>query len=401
MRKIFSFILATSKQLPATMTSVRPRENTFKVDLSVFPKRPSFEEIHSFVHDVMGLRIDQVKRLQMNHVQNAAHVKCDTLKTAQDAVEEHDGRHEIELNKVKYKVRLQMDDSTVEVKVHDLSENVRDEELIGFLRHYGDVHCIKELVWGENFAYKGISSGIRVVRMTLRKHIQSFVTVQQEKTLVTYRGQPQTCRHCSRLSHPGITCTDNKKLVGQKSDLSDRLKAAQSTDSTSYATVVDKGTAIINSLLPNFVATNLNQLNQAASESKQKELDTTAQQPSCSHLSTATDGVEQSSSSTITPAVAEDDSMSDETIVPVANETELMDQDLQQRGYDDSAQFDATSPVDVSGSPFKSPPLPLPIKQVHSSVSESDESSAERSEFQKVKPRRGRGRPKKPRTDSV
>ncbi|XP_039442878.1 uncharacterized protein LOC120423235 [Culex pipiens pallens] len=261
------------------MTSVRPRENTFKVDLSVFPKRPSFEEIHSFVHDVMGLRIDQVKRLQMNHVQNAAHVKCDTLKTAQDAVEEHDGRHEIELNKVKYKVRLQMDDSTVEVKVHDLSENVRDEELIGFLRHYGDVHCIKELVWGGNFAYKGISSGIRV-----------------------------------------------------KSDLSDRLKAAQSTDSTSYATVVDKGTAIINSLLPNFVATNLNQLNQAASESKQKELDTTAQQPSCSHLSTATDGVEQSSSSTITPAVAEDDSMSDETIVPVANETELMDQDLQQRG---------------------------------------------------------------------
>ncbi|EDS28381.1 conserved hypothetical protein [Culex quinquefasciatus] len=235
-RKIFSFILATSKQLPATMTSVRPRENTFKVDLSVFPKRPSFEEIHSFVHDVMGLRIDQVKRLQMNHVQNAAHVKCDTLKTAQDAVEEHDGRHEIELNKVKYKVRLQMDDSTVEVKVHDLSENVRDEELIGFLRHYGDVHCIKELVWGGNFAYKGISSGIRVVRMTLRKHIQSFVTVQQEKTLVTYRGQPQTCRHCSRLSHPGITCTDNKKLVGQKSDLSDRLKAAQSTDSTSYAT---------------------------------------------------------------------------------------------------------------------------------------------------------------------
>ncbi|XP_038117006.1 uncharacterized protein LOC119769172 [Culex quinquefasciatus] len=297
------------------MTSVRPRENTFKVDLSVFPKRPSFEEIHSFVHDVMGLRIDQVKRLQMNHVQNAAHVKCDTLKTAQDAVEEHDGRHEIELNKVKYKVRLQMDDSTVEVKVHDLSENVRDEELIGFLRHYGDVHCIKELVWG---------------KLCVQGHLFRHSRVQQEKTLVTYRGQPQTCRHCSRLSHPGITCTDNKKLVGQKSDLSDRLKAAQSTDSTSYATVVDKGTAIINSLLPNFVATNLNQLNQAASESKQKELDTTAQQPSCSHLSTATDGVEQSSSSTITPAVAEDDSMSDETIVPVANETELMDQDLQQ-----------------------------------------------------------------------
>ncbi|KAL9702960.1 hypothetical protein quinque_006478 [Culex quinquefasciatus] len=81
------------------MTTLRPRENTFKVDLSVFPKRPSFEEIHSFVHDTIGLRIDQVKRLQMNHVQNAAHVKCDTLKTAQDAVDQHNERHEIEVNK--------------------------------------------------------------------------------------------------------------------------------------------------------------------------------------------------------------------------------------------------------------------------------------------------------------
>ncbi|KAL9697573.1 hypothetical protein quinque_001014 [Culex quinquefasciatus] len=123
------------------MTTLRPRENTFKVDLSVFPKRPSFEEIHSFVHDTMGLRIDQVKRLQMNHVQNAAHVKCDTLKTAQDAVDQHNERHEIEMNKVKYKVRLQMDDASVEVKVHDLSENVRNEEITAFLRQYGEMEA--------------------------------------------------------------------------------------------------------------------------------------------------------------------------------------------------------------------------------------------------------------------
>ena len=115
------------------MTSLRPRENTFKVDLSVFPKRPSFEEIHSFVHDTMGLQIDQVKRLQMNHVQNVAHVKCDTLKTAQDAVDQHNERHEIEVNKIKFKVRLQMDDASVEVKVHDLSENVRNEDIVAFL----------------------------------------------------------------------------------------------------------------------------------------------------------------------------------------------------------------------------------------------------------------------------
>ncbi|KAL9704123.1 hypothetical protein quinque_007641 [Culex quinquefasciatus] len=223
------------------MTTLRPRENTFKVDLSVFPKRPSFEEIHSFVHDTMGLRIDQVKRLQMNHVQNAAHVKCDTLKTSQDAVDQHNERHEIEVNKVKYKVRLQMDDSSVEIKIHDLSENVRNEDIVAFLRQYGDVHCIKDLVWGDSFAFKDVYSGIRVAKMTLKKDIKSFVTIQLEQTLITYRGQPRTCRHCGRTSHPGMTCTDNKELEGQKNALDERLKSAQST-SSSYAIVVDNGT---------------------------------------------------------------------------------------------------------------------------------------------------------------
>ncbi|KAL9704327.1 hypothetical protein quinque_007845 [Culex quinquefasciatus] len=178
------------------MTTLRPRENTFKVDLSVFPKRPSFEEIHSFVHDTMGLRIDQVKRLQMNHVQNAAHVKCDTLKTAQDAVDQHNERHEIE----------------------------------------------GEQVWGDSFAYKGVSSGIRVAKMTLKKDIKSFVTIQQEQTLITYRGQPRTCRHCGRISHPGMTCTDNKKLEGQKNALDERLKVCTVYSRPATLIVVDKGT---------------------------------------------------------------------------------------------------------------------------------------------------------------
>lgn len=223
------------------MSQVQTRENTFKVLLSNFPKRPTFEELHTFVHVNLALRPEQVKRLQINHAQNCAHVKCSELKIAQDIVAKHNEKHELVINKTKVKVRLAMEDGGVEVKIHDLSENVTDDEIVAFLRHYGDVLSIQETVWGEKFAFRGVSSGIRIAKMVLRRHIKSFITIKNELTLVTYTGQLATCRHCTLIQHIGMSCVENKKLLGQKADLSERRKNAQKTAPQSYAGVVNEG----------------------------------------------------------------------------------------------------------------------------------------------------------------
>ncbi|KAL9706572.1 hypothetical protein quinque_010090 [Culex quinquefasciatus] len=320
------------------MTTLRPRENTFKVDLSVFPKRPSFEEIHSF--------------------------------TAQDAVDQHNERHEIEVNKVKYKVRLQMDDSSVEVKIHDLSENVRNEDIVAFLRQYGDVHCIKDLVWGDSFAYKGVSSGIRVAKMTLKKDIKSFVTIQQEQTLITYRGQRRTCRHCGRISHPGMTCTDNKKLEGQKNALDERLVSLHSLLSSSYAIVVDKGTE-----KPNDVPT-----------------PSAPQTPLCPISSRVTDEVEQFF--TLAQTASSSPTQEEDVQMEAEDDPIVKDQSTQQTSEDGQPEDNVTD----SATMFKVPALPLSTNTVQSGISETDESSSDGSGFQGVKPKKPRGRPKKLKT---
>lgn len=238
------------------MASVRPRENTFKIDLTNFPKRPSFEDIHKFVHESLELTVDHVVRLQMNHAQNCVHIKCRDLQTAQTVVENHHAKHEIEVNKTKVKVRLAMDDGGTEVKFHDLSENIRNEELVEFLKQYGEVITIQDQVWGENYPLKGIPTGVRVVKIILRRHIKSFVTIQGEQTLVTYRNQVHTCKHCTNPSHPGSTCVENKKLLGQKVDLNNRLKAAAKSNNSqpaSFASVVNQSAS---TLMPSFVALN-------------------------------------------------------------------------------------------------------------------------------------------------
>lgn len=225
------------------MSHVRTRENTFKVILSNFPKRPKFEEIHKFIHVNLALTPDQVKRLQFSHAENCAYVKCSELKIAQETVAKHNGQHVIESNNAKVKVRLVMVDGGVEVKLHDLSENVTNEEIVAFLQHYGDVLSIKETSWGSNYTFHGVSSGIRVAKMILRRHIKSFVTIQNESTLISYKNQPETCRHCTLIQHIGMSCVDNKKLVGQKTALNQRMSNTQPTPSTSYASVVNSGSS--------------------------------------------------------------------------------------------------------------------------------------------------------------
>lgn len=406
------------------MTAVRARENTFKVDLSNFPKRPSFEEIHAFVHEKIGLTIDQVLRLQMNHAQNCAHVKCRDLKIAQDAVDQHNGRHELEVNKTKFKVRLMMDDGGVDVKIHDLSENIRNEEIIDFLKQYGEVISIKELVWGDTFAFKGISSGIRVAKMVLHRHIKSFVTIQGEESLVSYRNQPQYCKHCTNPSHPGLTCVENKKLIGQKADLNNRLNAAQGK--TTYAGVLNQRTAAA-TLMPEFIGTNLNELNASARSPRahavggERELTIVSALPSGSmdggrKDETEVDTVAGADSAVIVAAdgiadvVAADGVAVDAVVdtsaedvatttaamtVPDEAEIEMTEQTLQQV-VDAQHKKKITVPCHVSA--FKIPLPNISSNPLSMEISESESNESESGSFSKGM--RTRGRSKKQKFDS-
>lgn len=389
------------------MASVRPRENTFKVDLTNFPKRPTFEDIHKFVYETLGLTVDHVVRLQMNHAQNCVHIKCRDLQTAQDVVQMHNEKHEIEVNKTKVKVRLVMDDGGVEVKIHDLSENIRNEEIVAFLKQYGDVITIKDQIWSENYPLKGIPTGVRVVKMMLRRHIKSFVTIQGEQTLVTYRNQVHTCKHCTNPSHPGSTCVENKKLLGQKADLNDRLKrAAQSNNnpSTSFASVVNKSTA---TLMPHFVS--LNELASSApasvatnntvstcslpSVSDQPEIPTATTDGNDMQMKTT--GMEEQWIDSAQQNIGEASTSGGITAGESAKQPSAGDQSTHQAATagHDKATTSSVSVFKIPSNPSNTPNLTMEI-----SDSDSYESSQDNGSFQKVK---RRGRPKKPKIDPM
>lgn len=193
------------------------RENTFKIDYSNFPLKPSYEKLHAFCRTVLGLRKEEVQRLQCHRGGACAFVKVSDLAIAQKVVEEHDEKHEVESEGKKYKLRITLEDGSVEVKIHDLPEDVSEATIVEYLSGYGTVLSIRELTWGEGYEYGGVPLGIWSARMVLRQNIDSWVTIDGEQAYIVYKGQIQSCKHCHEQAHAGISCVQNKKLLLQKS----------------------------------------------------------------------------------------------------------------------------------------------------------------------------------------
>lgn len=195
--------------------SVR-RENTFRIDYANVPRKPSFEELHDFVSAKLGLQYEQVVRLQPSRSLGCAFVKVVDLELARKIVAEHDNKHETEVDGKVYKLRITLEDGSVEVKLTDLSEDVTNEQIADFLGAYGEVLSITEQVWDSKYRFAGLPNGVRIVRMMVKRNIASYVTIDGQTTNVLYFGQLQTCRYCSEFVHNGISCVQNKKLLVQK-----------------------------------------------------------------------------------------------------------------------------------------------------------------------------------------
>lgn len=198
------------------MAAKTRRENTFRIDYGNVPKKPSSEEVHQFVGGTLGLRRDEVLRIQYSRNLGTAFVKTACLEAAQKVVEGNDNKHELTVDGKQYKLRIVMEDGAVEVKLFNLSEDVSNSKIARFLMSYGELLSIREEVWDEKHLFAGLPTGVRVVRMIVRKNIPSYVTIDSETTLVSYYGQQQSCRHCGESIHNGVSCIQNKKLMVQK-----------------------------------------------------------------------------------------------------------------------------------------------------------------------------------------
>jgi hypothetical protein len=73
------------------------------------------------------------------------------------------------------------------------------------LARYGDIQSIPEENRSKNYSY-AVSNAIRIVTMTLNKHLPSHVTIAGFRALISCEGQPQTYYGCGETDHMFQAC---------------------------------------------------------------------------------------------------------------------------------------------------------------------------------------------------
>ncbi|XP_065074998.1 uncharacterized protein LOC135698792 [Ochlerotatus camptorhynchus] len=187
------------------------RENTLVVDFSVLPKRPDASAVQKFMYGELKLDIADTLSIQFHNVRNCVYVEMVDAATAKRYFASHHLQHTMQCEKKAYKIPVFVEDEAVTVRIHDLPPKTPNTVIIESMRPYGTILSISREMWKNYFP--GIYNGVRVVRMKLKQLIPSYLTIDSETTLITYRNQAKTCRFCGQKAHPRQKCNSSTSRI--------------------------------------------------------------------------------------------------------------------------------------------------------------------------------------------
>lgn len=214
---------------PYHLTSNGPRVNTLVVDLANVPQRKiTMDLIVQFIQEKLEIQFSNICTLQHNTGKSLVFIECETEEQALKAVDKNNGRQELIIDNVKYAINVLMEDGATTVRIHDISPQTENTEIESRMKKFGDILWIREEVWSEPAVLKGIKNGVRSVRIRMHTAVPSYININGQVTLVTYKHQQQTCRHCGKPVHWGRKCIEASymELQMQGGNISDRLKAS-------------------------------------------------------------------------------------------------------------------------------------------------------------------------------
>ena len=94
---------------------------------------------------------------------------------------------------------------TRRVRIANLPPETPEKVIRTIMGRYGEVKDVQAETWARFYRYK-VANGIRIVVMTLAKHIPSNITIAGHRALVSYEGQPMTCYRCQETGHFHYAC---------------------------------------------------------------------------------------------------------------------------------------------------------------------------------------------------
>ncbi|KXJ69299.1 hypothetical protein RP20_CCG027911 [Aedes albopictus] len=113
-----------------------------------------------------------------------------------------------------FRIPVYVDSDAVTVRIHDLPLSMDNSTISDHMLKYGEVISIRNDTWKHYFA--GLPNGVRVLRMRLLRDIPSYITIENERTMVSYLSQPKLCYQCGQPAHPKEKCPNYSSSTSNK-----------------------------------------------------------------------------------------------------------------------------------------------------------------------------------------
>ncbi|CAG9813846.1 unnamed protein product [Phaedon cochleariae] len=150
--------------------------------------------------------VDQVRGIQFDHVKSQVYVKLVSNIVLQATLakfeqgpalfEDEDGIHEVGVTEATDEIL---------VRVYDFPFEMPNEKIRCELSKYGTVTSIRNESWRGEGMYV-VESGVRQVKINMKRHIPSFIRIDGTTSLVSYPNQIRTCMICEDPGHIRRDC---------------------------------------------------------------------------------------------------------------------------------------------------------------------------------------------------
>ena len=187
------------------------RKNTVVCIFDPASPRISAMEVHEWIFAVLKVKEQTVQMIQIDGARRRVYIKVATQEEVFNILDASNGSAEYkhisgEISHVKIELAGL---GTRKVRIANLPPELPNSTVRIAMGPYGVVQSISDEQWAAHYRY-AVSNGVRIVQMTLNKHLPSHMTIAGYRALVAYEGQPQTCYGCSATDHVYQECPKRK-----------------------------------------------------------------------------------------------------------------------------------------------------------------------------------------------
>ena len=183
------------------------RRNTFSGTFQPCGQAPGALDVHRIVFNLLGLRVDEVRCVQLEMGISKFFVKVNTEARFREVLARRSVEYQFQTGP---KTKVDLSDAgqgVVNVRVFRLPVEVDNSVVRAALSQYGKILDVYEEKWAKYEGF-GVSNGVRGVKIEMKEgvNIPSYMKIKGVEVVIHYPGQTQTCRKCHQTGHMLYLC---------------------------------------------------------------------------------------------------------------------------------------------------------------------------------------------------